>query len=231
MGSQAKERRAAASQMVYHHTSTLHTNLIWMSGAIEVEGHSEPVLHPHLGTLQGDIRFRRACDDFPTVAWFTTDLNVPKCLIQTSLFFKKPDSADAIEMSIDAPVANAISLRRMALGFRLTDIPVVPWRNYYGYNTPEGRQLNDTARASGDNPDVWYVSELRVSLDQMIEIRVARSIQNLKMERRDDYLEKLRPMLELIKREKVYVPPTWLSREDASLLADRLGLPLARATG
>lgn len=228
---QTKLRQATAPQVVYHHTSTLHTNLIWMSGAVEVEGYSEPVLHPHLGTLQSDLRFRRACRDFPAVAWFTADLNVPKCLIQTSLFFSRPGASDAIEIEIAAPVANAISLRQMALGFKLADIPVTPWPEHRGYATSEGRTLNDTARAAGDNPDLWFVSEHRVSLDHMIEIRVARSTQNLKMERRDDYLEKLRPMLEFLKREKAYVPPAWLSIEDARLLADRLGLPLARVTG
>jgi hypothetical protein len=38
---EAKRRRQQNStpdRVVYHHTSTLRTNLLWMSGVIEVEG-------------------------------------------------------------------------------------------------------------------------------------------------------------------------------------------------
>ena len=34
----AKRKRQNRVPTVYHHTSTLRTNLIWMSGVIEVEG-------------------------------------------------------------------------------------------------------------------------------------------------------------------------------------------------
>ena len=42
----AKRKRQNRVPTVYHHTSTLRTNLIWMSGVIEVEGKSKGVFHP-----------------------------------------------------------------------------------------------------------------------------------------------------------------------------------------
>jgi hypothetical protein len=53
---------------VYHHTSTLRTNLIWMSGVIEVEGKSKGVLHPQIGEIRTDAKVRRALKDFLPVA-------------------------------------------------------------------------------------------------------------------------------------------------------------------
>jgi hypothetical protein len=41
-----------------------------MSGVIEVEGKSPPVIHPQLGTIHMDALARRAMTDFPPVAWF-----------------------------------------------------------------------------------------------------------------------------------------------------------------
>lgn len=106
-------------------------------------------------------------------------------------------------------MANAIALRRLALGFKLVDVGLTPWRDYRGYDTAEGRALNETARDAGDDPDRWYVSETPISLDHMREIRVARSVQDLKMMRNDAYLVALKEMLAKAKSagEKVYIPP------------------------
>lgn len=49
-----------------------------------------------------DTRFRRAMLDFPAVAWFTDDINVPKCLIQSSLFLVKPETGESIEVPLAA---------------------------------------------------------------------------------------------------------------------------------
>lgn len=69
---EAKRRVAAGAynkpNTVFHHTSTLRTNLIWMSGVIDIEGRSPPVVHPRLGVLQGNPFGRRAFKDFPPVA-------------------------------------------------------------------------------------------------------------------------------------------------------------------
>ena len=42
---EAKRKSLAERTIIYHHTSTLGTNLIWMSGVIELEGKSPPVIH------------------------------------------------------------------------------------------------------------------------------------------------------------------------------------------
>jgi hypothetical protein len=114
----------------------------------------------------------------------------------------------------------------MALGFRVEEIPVIAWPEHYGYATPEGALLNETARDCGDDPDRWFVAEERINIDKMCEVRVAKSRQDLKMIRRDDYLAKLKPMLAQLKMEKAYVPPAWLSLKDAEALAASLGLKI-----
>jgi hypothetical protein len=86
---EAKRRKLAAVQggVVYHHSSTLRTNLMWMSGVIEVEGRGKPALHPKFGELRTDASLRRALKDFPPVAWFTSDISIPNCLRQKGIFF------------------------------------------------------------------------------------------------------------------------------------------------
>ena len=80
MGGEAKRKRENAVPTVYHHTSTLRTNLIWMSGVVQVEGRSEGAFHPDLGEIKTDELMRRACKEFPPVAWFTTRIKIPECL-------------------------------------------------------------------------------------------------------------------------------------------------------
>jgi len=81
----AKRKRQNRVPTVYHHTSTLRTNLIWMSGVIEVEGKSKGVFHPQLGEIRTDAKVRRALKDFPPVAWFTTRIDVPRVLIGSEI--------------------------------------------------------------------------------------------------------------------------------------------------
>jgi hypothetical protein len=69
---EAKRRKMNAEPTVYHHTSTLRTNFLWMSGYVLPEGKMKPARHPDLGVVQTDARFRRAMQDFPPVAWFTS---------------------------------------------------------------------------------------------------------------------------------------------------------------
>lgn len=227
MGGASKWKKNRPS-LVYHHTSTLRTNLIWMAGVIEVEGQHGTPFHPHLGIMQTDVRFRRACKDFPPVAWFTSDINVPKCLIETALFFVDPETGEKSEVRVNGAMSNAISLRRMALGFHVADIPVTPWPEHAGYQTPEGKELNETAIECGDDPTCWYVSEAAVSLDYMREIRVAKAIDNLKMEKHDWYLGKIQELRERYKEEKAYILPTWLSKEDGEALAIRLNVKMMK---
>lgn len=77
---------------MYHHTSTLRTNLIWMSGVIDVEGSQQKVIYPHLGEIGTDVLLRRSMTDFPPVAWFTR------------------------RMEIGEEIAHGMSLNRAALG-------------------------------------------------------------------------------------------------------------------
>src|ERR1700731_3325696 len=86
---EAKRRRLAGSGIpsVYHHTSTLRTNLLWMSGVIELEGRSPPVFHPRLGEIRTDALARRSMTDFSPLAWFTTQTFVPQCLVKASILF------------------------------------------------------------------------------------------------------------------------------------------------
>ena len=154
---EAKRRRQNAVPTVYHHTSTLRTNLIWMSGVIEVEGKSEGAFHPQLGEIKTDARLRRELKNFPPLAWFTKSIAVPNCLTQFVCLAIDQKTGEQRELKLDSGMANAVTLNRVALGFPTADVPVVPWPHYYGYSTPEGEELNDWARAAGDDPDEWYV--------------------------------------------------------------------------
>jgi len=71
MGEAKRRQTASIVRTVYHHTSTLRTNLIWMSGVIEVEGAGATPLHPQLGEFKHATSLRRGMHDFPPVAWFT----------------------------------------------------------------------------------------------------------------------------------------------------------------
>ena len=51
MGEAKRKRGNAAVSTVYHHTSTLRTNLIWMSGVIQIEGKSAGIIHPQLARI------------------------------------------------------------------------------------------------------------------------------------------------------------------------------------
>ena len=220
------KRRRQASTLIYHHTSTLRTNQLWMSGRVLPEGKMPPAFHAQLGEIQTDAFFRRPMNDFPPVAWLTEEVGVPKCLISTRLRFASIDRGEEVDgVDVNEDVSNAIALNRVALGFLPEEIGAVRWRDHLGYNTGEGQELNETAREAGDDPDRWWVSEAPIDLMRMIELRVSRSISRPKLERQDAYLAKIK---ELIQRchdnPGAYVPPTWLTSGQARALAARLGL-------
>lgn len=79
---QAKRRREAGVQVVYHHTSSLRTNLLWMSRYIALEGNSKGVIHPELGEIHTDAALRRPMRDFPPLVWFTTRIQAIACPTQ-----------------------------------------------------------------------------------------------------------------------------------------------------
>jgi hypothetical protein len=224
---EAKRRRENAVPTVYHHTSTLRTNLIWMSGVIQVEGKSEGVFHPSLGEIKTDALARRALEDFPPVAWFTKRLEIPNVLIQSALYGVDKNTGERKEITLAVEQANAMAMNRVALGFRLADIPVVPWPDHYGYKTGEGQELNESAREAGDDPDDWYVSEGPVDVLKVSEFWTSRSIIKPKLRRFDPYIRDIHRMVELCRTSKgAYIPPSWLMQEQAEALARGLNVPV-----
>lgn len=225
---EAKKRRSQQPSVVYHHTSTLRTNLIWMSGVIELEGNSKGAFHPDLGEIQTDVTARRPCIDFPPLAWFSRSIVIPKCL-QEGAFLIQPRSGGertSVDLGIDKRLlANGIALNRIALGFPLEGSPIVPWKEHFGYNTAEGRALNESARHAGDDPDLWYVSEEPIDVKSSTEVWISPSKLRPKLERHRQYLKEVHAMVDMCRaREGVYIPPSWLTVEQAQALAKSAGL-------
>lgn len=222
---EAKRRKEAVARdpIVYHHTSTLRTNLLWMAGVVAVEGGDEPVYHPRLGKLQTDTKMRRAMQDFPPLAWFTTQIECPKCLTDAPVYGVNPETGERIDISVGPGAMNPIALQRIALAFRVADIPVVRWTDHPGYDTAEGRELNASALDYGDDPTDWYVSEQPVDLMLVSEVWSSASIMKPKYERIPEYLPQMKRMVERCRAEKVYIPPSWLKPDEAKALAKQLG--------
>ncbi|NOG74047.1 hypothetical protein [Roseicella sp. DB1501] len=229
---QAKRRREEGVRVVYHHTSTLRTNLLWMSGVIQVEGQSEGVIHPDLGEILTDATLRRPMRDFPPLVWFTRQIVVPRCLQQSTMMLRDKGTGEV--RAIEAPhgAANAIALNRVALGFPVSSIPVVPWQQHLGYSTAEGRDLNESARAAGDDPNDWWVAEAPVDLLQMSEIWISPSIANPKLKRSDPYLLDVRRMVTLCRTVPgSFIPPSWMTEAQAARLGARAGSPVVQFRG
>lgn len=221
---EAKRRNRAAGPVVYHHTSVLRTNQLWMSGEIKVEGRMMPVLHPHLGELQTDARFRRPMKDFAPVAWFTKQIAVPHCLQVHELAFIQ-ESGERHTMEIGHQISNAIAMQRFALGFKAANLELTWWPDHPGYGTAEGQHLNETARDVGDNPRDWYVSEKPVDLMWMSEVWFCREPGSVKLKREDWYLADIKRMVMMCRETPgVFIPPSWLSQEQAREVGRRLGL-------
>jgi hypothetical protein len=130
-------------------------------------------------------------------------------------------------MNVGEAIANEIALNRVALGFPIDQIPVVPWPQYFGYATAEGQELNETAREAGDDPDEWYVAENPVDVMQVTEFWYSPSAANPKLRRSETYVRDIHRIVTLCRENKAYIPPSWLEHEQATALAYRLGLPIA----
>lgn len=228
---EAKRKRENTELTVYHHTSTLRTNLIWMSGVVQVEGKSEGVFHPQLREIKTDALARRALKDFPPVAWFTTLIDTPKCLIDAVYFTVNKETGEKKEIKVDIETAHAIALNRVALGFQTSDIPVLPWPEHYGYKTGEGQELNESAREAGDNPEEWYVSEVPIDVMKISEFWISRSMLKPKLTRFDEQIQHIQKMVSLCREQKgVYIPPSWLTPEQAKKLAQQLNVKVWNPT-
>lgn len=89
-------------------------------------------------------------------------------------------------------------------------------------------ELNETAREAGDNPNDWYVSETAVDAMKVSEFWSSRSILNPKLQRSDSYISDIRRMVTMCReKEGVFIPPTWLTREQATEVGGRLGLAIS----
>lgn len=217
--------------MVYHHTSTLRTNLLWMSGVIEVEGQGEDAIHPQLGVVGHGASLRRSMNDFPPLAWFTKRLDVPKCLQTTQIVFSKPDGTKQ-EFDLEGNYSNAITLNRIALGFKLEDVSLVHWPEHPGYHTSEGQELNESAREFGDDPADWYVSETPVDLMILHEAWGSRRRFNVKLERLSGYVDDIKKMVMQCRGpQKAFIPPAWLTEREAIALGQKLGLKMVDIFG
>lgn len=226
---EAKRQAELRSRLVYHHTSTLRTNQLWMSGHLLPEGEMPAVLHPHLGEIQTSATLRRAMKDFPPLVWLTRRLEVPHVLLETLLILKNSKGV-VVSETIDRDLSNGLALNRMAFGFDREEIGVVAWPDHPGYDTAEGRELNDTAREVGDDPDDWYVSERPIDLLKMAEVRFSRSVMKPKLERSDSYLADVKRMVAMCReRPDVFIPPSWIKPADVEKLARRMGLEMRTA--
>lgn len=195
-----------------------------MSGVIEVEGKSEGVFHPKLGEIKTDALARRKMENFPPVAWFTTRIDIPNVLLDAKFFGVSKDTGERKQIDIGSGAANAVALNRVALGFRIADVPVVRWPDYDGYNTDEGKELNEVARELGDDPDDWYISETPVDVLKVAEFWHSPSIMKPKLQRLEAYLKDIPKLVEMGTAKGAYIPPSWLTPDQAKELARQLGV-------
>ncbi|MDO8360974.1 MAG: hypothetical protein Q7T08_13195 [Devosia sp.] len=227
---EAKRRRAMGGEAlpttVFHHTSTLRTNLIWMSGVIELEGRCPPVMHPRLGVLRTESLARRAFSDFPALAWFTTQRNVPKCLQSVVMQFQRIDTGEMTVTRLTTKESALLSLNRIALEFPIAEISVVRWVDHPGYSTKEGADLNRWACEMGDDPSDWYVSEQPVDVMLACAVWGARSMLKPELKRWDHYLPDVRRMVLACRANPaIFIPPSWLKEDEAKAMSMSMGVP------
>lgn len=228
---EAKRRRETAVPTVYHHTSTLRTNLIWMAGLIELEGRGQEALHPQLGVINSNANLRRDMTDFPPLAWFTTQIDPPNCLVKAEVFGVNKETGVRVELELGDGAMNMIALQRVALGFPIASIAVRPWSEHPGHETAEGRALNESALEFGDNPDHWFVADEPVDVMAVAEFWASRSIMTPKLQRFESYVADIKRMVQMCRDTPgVFIPPSWLKPEQAAALARRIGVPVGSPT-
>ncbi len=130
------------------------------------------------------------------------------------------------DLDLDPKMAHVAALNRIAIGFPIANIPVIPWTDHPGYTTAEGQELNETAIEAGDDPTRWYVSPEPVDVLQSTEIWSSSSILIPKLKRLDWYLKDVHNMVRKCREVGAYIPPTWLTKEEATSLSKRLNLPV-----
>lgn len=227
---EARQKAGRPATVVYHHTSTLRTNLIWMSGKIELEGRSKGVFHPKLGEIQTDVKARRPCNDFAPLAWFTSSIVIPACLQEVGFQLGGKDGSASVRVPFGSDarsMSNAVALNRVAIGFPLEGSTIIPWREHAGYETEEGWDLNESAREVGDDPDRWHVSDVPVDMMTASEIWVSLSKYRPKLQRMPGYLDEVKTLVQRCRdRPDIYVPPSWLTPDQAAELAKSAGIEM-----
>jgi hypothetical protein len=124
-------------------------------------------------------------------------------------------------------LSDALALNRVAIGFRLAENPSIRlWPNHPGYSTAEGRELNETAIDAGDDPKKWYVSEEPIDLLRSVEFWSSRAVIEPRLRRLDHYLKDMHNMVRTCRaRKDVFIPPTWLTTDEARTLSAMMDLP------
>ena len=181
------ERKRKTQVIVYHHASTLREHLIILDGKIMPEGSCGSCIHPAFGEVQSDQQIRtlrRTMSDFPGLVWFTSHLEIPQVL-QVEPTFINPKTGEPVPVDVSLP-RWALGLHRIALGFDRAEIGLVPWPEYCGYFTPEGRYLNDVAISAGDDPDDWWISETPIDLGKLKTYHWSSRLENPILLRDDD---------------------------------------------
>jgi hypothetical protein len=190
--------------------------------------HQHPVDQPDLDVRRHRPPLRPGFKDFPPLAWFTRRIKVPNCLVRYTLVVVDPQTGERIEHDVGGEVSHGFALNRVALGFPLVGQGFVKWSDHPGCETAEGRELNDSASALGDDPGDWYVSEQPVDVLMLGEFWTSRSMLEPKLERFDCYLAEIHKMVTLCRTRKgVVIPPSWLTRSQGEQLARLWGIEVA----
>ena len=172
---ESRNKDKQTDPIVRHYTSHLWTSHIWTDGVIKVEGERPAPLHPdlELGDFH-DARHARPMRDFGPVVWLTTEPGIPMtCRILTMPVQQGRLPGRHI---VGPPYSDAVSMTRISLGFKASDIGAIRWSDHAGYETPEGHEITQRALSLGDDPAQWWVCDTDVEVDRIVECRQAVSI-------------------------------------------------------
>lgn len=192
------------------------------------------VPHPKLGAIS--VRKRTPpSPDFPHLVWFTSRTAILRCRSEARLSdmlglscprsdncFRFCRLAGCLQRALESrnwsasDVSNLFHWRRIALGFPLSDVAVVRWRDHRGYYTDYGRHLTVSAVAAGDDPDDWFVSEQPVDVMRLTEYWASPSPWKPRLERIRGYVPEVRKMVSMCRAartagEEICIPPPWMN--------------------
>ena len=138
--------KAQNGNVVRHITKHSWFDSIVDDGVIQLEGHNSWAI-PEISRATIQKQFQIV----GRFVWFTTERRA-KC-------------ATGIISQFDEP--------KLCFEFNITDLQLEKWTDVYNsftdpYAILTAKQMNDSARHVGDDPDKWYVSRVPVSLDKCI---------------------------------------------------------------